>query len=111
MQHFYNTHIFKSSLESCREEGIACDVEVEYVDNVPCIDLISSLVRAGGPWPPNGLGAVVHLRSMSSSLYVREALADFTTCVEYTAAVEVVFVFKIFEFLALMRVKCRLYDL
>ncbi|XP_032669499.1 unconventional myosin-IXb isoform X1 [Odontomachus brunneus] len=43
MQHFYNTHIFKSSIESCRDEGIPCDVEVDYVDNVPCIDLISSL--------------------------------------------------------------------
>ncbi|CAG0909346.1 unnamed protein product, partial [Darwinula stevensoni] len=43
MQHFYNTHIFKSSVESCRDEGIRCDVEVDYVDNVPCIDLISSL--------------------------------------------------------------------
>lgn len=43
MQHFYNTHIFKSSIESCREEGIQCDLEVDYVDNVPCIDLISSL--------------------------------------------------------------------
>ncbi|XP_078038884.1 unconventional myosin-IXb-like dachs [Augochlora pura] len=43
MQHFYNTHIFKSSIESCRDEGIRCDVEVDYVDNVPCIDLISSL--------------------------------------------------------------------
>ncbi|XP_035775334.1 unconventional myosin-Ia-like isoform X3 [Anopheles albimanus] len=43
MQHFYNTHIFKSSVESCREEGIICDTEVDYVDNVPCIDLISSL--------------------------------------------------------------------
>lgn len=43
MQHFYNTHIFKSSIESCRDEGIHCDVEVDYVDNVPCIDLISSL--------------------------------------------------------------------
>ncbi|XP_053691806.1 myosin-G heavy chain [Sabethes cyaneus] len=43
MQHFYNTHIFKSSVESCREEGIICDAEVDYVDNVPCIDLISSL--------------------------------------------------------------------
>ena len=47
MQHFYNTHIFKSSIESCRDEGISCDVEVDYVDNVPCIDLISSLVRLG----------------------------------------------------------------
>ena len=45
MQHFYNTHIFKSSIESCREEGISSDVIIEYVDNVPCIDLISSLVR------------------------------------------------------------------
>uniref|UniRef100_T1IKQ6 Myosin motor domain-containing protein n=1 Tax=Strigamia maritima TaxID=126957 RepID=T1IKQ6_STRMM len=43
MQHFYNTHIFKSSIESCRDEGIKCDVNVDYVDNVPCIDLISSL--------------------------------------------------------------------
>lgn len=43
MQHFYNTHIFKSSVESCREEGIKCETEIDYVDNVPCIDLISSL--------------------------------------------------------------------
>lgn len=43
MQHFYNTHIFKSSIESCRDEGISCEVEVDYIDNVPCIDLISSL--------------------------------------------------------------------
>ncbi|KAJ2944094.1 hypothetical protein O0L34_g18061 [Tuta absoluta] len=43
MQHFYNTHVFKSSAESCREEGVACALEVEYVDNVPCIDLVSSL--------------------------------------------------------------------
>ena len=45
MQHFYNTHVFKSSIESCREEGIALDVVVDYVDNVPVIDLISSLVN------------------------------------------------------------------
>ncbi|XP_037301491.1 LOW QUALITY PROTEIN: unconventional myosin-IXb, partial [Manduca sexta] len=43
MQHFYNTHVFKSAAESCREEGVACPLEVEYVDNVPCIDLVSSL--------------------------------------------------------------------
>lgn len=43
MQHFYNTHIFKSSIESCRDEGIASDVVIDYIDNVPCIDLISSL--------------------------------------------------------------------
>ena len=45
MQHFYNTHIFKSSVESCKEEGITSDANIDYVDNVPCIDLISSLVR------------------------------------------------------------------
>ncbi|KAF7492245.1 Unconventional myosin-VIIb [Sarcoptes scabiei] len=43
MQHFYNTHIFKSSLESCRDEGIMPEFVIDYVDNVPCIDLISSL--------------------------------------------------------------------
>lgn len=42
MQHFYNTHVFKSSAESCREEGVSC-VTVQYADNVPCIDLVSSL--------------------------------------------------------------------
>lgn len=43
LQHFYNTHVFKSSIESCKEEGVLTDVQVDYVDNVPCIDLISSL--------------------------------------------------------------------
>lgn len=45
MQHFYNTHIFKACIDSCRDEGIQCHWEVEYVDNVPCIDLVSSLVH------------------------------------------------------------------
>lgn len=44
MQHFYNTHIFKASIESCRDEGVTPDIEIDYVDNVPCIDFISSLV-------------------------------------------------------------------
>lgn len=44
MQHFYNTHIFKSSIESCREECVLSEIDVEYFDNVPCIDFISSLV-------------------------------------------------------------------
>jgi hypothetical protein len=30
--------------ETCKEEGIACEVEVDYNDNAHCIDLISSLV-------------------------------------------------------------------
>ena len=50
MQHFYNTHIFKSSIESCREEGIASDVMIDYIDNVPCIDLMSSLVSSSTTW-------------------------------------------------------------
>lgn len=45
MQHFYNTHIFKSSIESCKEENIKSDITIDYFDNVPCIDFISSLVR------------------------------------------------------------------
>jgi len=43
MQHFYNTHTLKTAIETCREEGIVCDVEVDYTDNAHCIDLISSL--------------------------------------------------------------------
>ena len=46
MQHFYNTHIFKSSIESCRKESVLSEIDVEYFDNVPCIDLISSLVSS-----------------------------------------------------------------
>ena len=44
MQHFYNTHTLKTAIETCREEGIECHVEVDYNDNAHCIDLISSLV-------------------------------------------------------------------
>lgn len=32
-------------MESCQEEGVSTDFQVDYVDNVPCIDFISSLVR------------------------------------------------------------------
>ena len=45
MQHFYNTHTLKTSIETCRDEEIVCGVEVDYTDNAHCIDLISSLVR------------------------------------------------------------------
>lgn len=31
MQHFYNTHIFKSSIESCRDEGINCEVSIAFI--------------------------------------------------------------------------------
>ena len=43
MQHFYNTHTLKTAIETCRDEGIACEVEVDYTDTAQCIDLISSL--------------------------------------------------------------------
>merc|ERR550525_533820 len=43
MQHFYNTHTLKTSIETCRDEEIVCGVEVDYTDNAHCIDLISSL--------------------------------------------------------------------
>ena len=44
MQHFYNTHTLKTAIETAKEEGIECEVEVDYADNAHCIDLISSLV-------------------------------------------------------------------
>ena len=43
MQHFYNTHTLKTAIETCRDEGITCGLEVDYADNAHCIDLISSL--------------------------------------------------------------------
>ncbi|UYV72045.1 Myo20 [Cordylochernes scorpioides] len=43
LQHFYNTHVFKSNIETCKEEAVVSESPVDYVDNVPCIDLISSL--------------------------------------------------------------------
>ena len=45
MQHFYNTHIFKSSIESCRDEGIASDVVIDYIDNVQFFPHSSSVLR------------------------------------------------------------------
>lgn len=44
MQNFYNLHVFKSSLDACGEEGVNCDFDIEYANNMPCIDLISHLV-------------------------------------------------------------------
>ncbi|KAK3740680.1 hypothetical protein QZH41_019051, partial [Actinostola sp. cb2023] len=46
LQHFYNTHIFKSSEEYCREEDICSDLDVDYVDNASCIELMTCQ-RAG----------------------------------------------------------------
>ncbi|XP_031571952.1 unconventional myosin-XV-like [Actinia tenebrosa] len=44
IQHFYNTHIFKSSEEYCREDDIHLDAD--YVDNAACIELLTCQ-RAG----------------------------------------------------------------
>lgn len=68
MQHFFNTHIFKSSIESCREEGIQCELEPDYVDNVPCIDLISSLVSfpCAAPFVPLPFWNVSRVAAMAA---------------------------------------------
>ena len=72
MQHFYNTHIFKSSIESCREEGITYDVTIDYVDNVPCIDLISSLVSCNYTWKIVKLHTVWKFHDFSINQILRE---------------------------------------
>jgi len=46
LQHFYNTHIFKSTDEYTREEGVLSDLVVDYYDNAPCIELLTCQ-RAG----------------------------------------------------------------
>ncbi|XP_003739021.1 unconventional myosin-IXa [Galendromus occidentalis] len=43
MQHFYNSHVFKSQLDACKNEGVNCDLQIEYSDSVPCLNLISGL--------------------------------------------------------------------
>ena len=50
MQHFYNTHIFKTTMESLREEDVQSDVDVNYFDNDPIIELLSSHVGIGDVW-------------------------------------------------------------
>ena len=42
MQHFYNTHIFKATEEACIEEGIQCDIDVNYYENAPVVEILSS---------------------------------------------------------------------
>ena len=47
LQHFYNTHVFKSTEESCIEEGIQSDMDICYFENAPIVELISSQVGSG----------------------------------------------------------------
>ena len=44
LQHFYNTHIFKSTEEACIEEGIQCDIDINYYENAPIVEILSSQV-------------------------------------------------------------------
>lgn len=47
LQHFYNTHIFKSIDDLAREEGVLSEhLSVDYFDNAPCIELLTCQ-RAG----------------------------------------------------------------
>ena len=46
LQHFYNTHVFMSTRQACVEEGIQPDMDVNFFDNAPIIELISSQVGA-----------------------------------------------------------------
>ncbi|XP_048762789.2 unconventional myosin-VIIa-like isoform X2 [Ostrea edulis] len=42
IQHFYNTHIFKSTMQALRDENIQTEVEVRYLDNEPILELLTS---------------------------------------------------------------------
>ncbi|KAJ8318178.1 hypothetical protein KUTeg_003269, partial [Tegillarca granosa] len=42
MQHYYNTHIFKSTSQALQEEDIRVETEVAYFDNEPILELLSS---------------------------------------------------------------------
>jgi myosin heavy subunit len=44
IQHFYNTHIFKSTMQALRDEDIQTEVEVRYLDNEPILELLTSQV-------------------------------------------------------------------
>ncbi|XP_066293064.1 myosin-I heavy chain-like isoform X2 [Branchiostoma lanceolatum] len=41
LQHFYSTHVFRTTQQSARDEGVYCDVEIDCQDNAPCIELIT----------------------------------------------------------------------
>lgn len=44
MQHYYNTHMFKSTSQALQEEDIRVETEVAYFDNEPILELLSSQV-------------------------------------------------------------------
>lgn len=42
IQHFYNTYIFKSTMQALKDEDIQTEVEVRYLDNEPILELLTS---------------------------------------------------------------------
>ncbi len=44
LQHHYNSHVFKVAHEASMEEGINAEMDINYFDNAPIIELISSQV-------------------------------------------------------------------
>ncbi|XP_038068155.1 myosin-3-like [Patiria miniata] len=42
LQQYYNQCVFRRIQDTCREENIHCDVRVEYNDNTPCLELLTS---------------------------------------------------------------------
>lgn len=44
IQHFYNTYIFKSTMQALKDEDIQTEVEVRYLDNEPILELLTSQV-------------------------------------------------------------------
>ncbi|XP_077979493.1 uncharacterized protein LOC144434854 [Glandiceps talaboti] len=67
LQHYYNTHVFKSTQECCREEGILCDIDLEYQDSTPVIELISAPLT----------GILYHLDKESTNLESKSSSASY----------------------------------
>ena len=44
LQHFYNTHVFRTAQDACAEEDLQSEIEANYFDNAAIIELISSQV-------------------------------------------------------------------
>ena len=42
LEHFYNTHVFKTTEEACIDEGIQSDMDIHYMENAAIVELISS---------------------------------------------------------------------
>ncbi|XP_070580651.1 unconventional myosin-X-like isoform X2 [Ptychodera flava] len=67
LQHYYNTHVFKSTQECCREEGIPFEIDIEYQDSTPVIELISAPLT----------GIFYHMDKESANLENKRSSASF----------------------------------